>query len=254
MKPIHFFFIASAASLIIQSQAATTIIVNFAPNGQNGNGINEANFAQNGDLFSNGNIPGANPVSIGAINGPGGGGASTVGLPQFNSFTLTDTVSGATGEFDIVLSLTSNSTAAVNQIDRGGVGAAGVGNTLIDPTESITVSFEEIISTGAPVVGGSFEFTGFSSVFIGNATDTEAVSVNGINVTGLTTPGTIAGQTPTDLAALSSTITLEGVTGGVALSGVVADFEFVPIPEPSSFILMGLGGFLGCFTRRRCSI
>ena len=175
---------------------------------------------------------------------------------DFGPFTLTDGTTTQTFlSLEFVLSSTTNQGGTA--IQRGGVGAVGIlgGNpTLIDPNENLTIGAVILgpTSDGSPAL---FAFEGFSTVFFNNTTAGESVEVNGTTVTAT---AAAAGSLPLDNANVliamfaegsePTTLSINGVSGGVSLGGVEANF--VVIPEPSSVLLLGLSG-LALLRRRR---
>ena len=254
MKTTHMIAVMGAICSLPVAQAAS-VVISFAPNAFFPGGVNEANDVPNGSIFANSNagmnatIPSS--ISFGTTNGPGATGA------DFGPVTLTDVGSGTEQDFNIEITLSTNSTAAV-AINRGGVGAVGVfggsSPTLIDPGEQLTLSTITLIPVSGPSL---FQFDGFSSVFFGNTninagdpTLNEQATANGDLFTATATAGGTAFSQELELSSPSTTLTLEGETGGVSLNGVTAEFSLV-VPEPSSMSLLALGGLALVRRRRR---
>ena len=190
-------------------------------------------------------------------NAPVSFGFGRQGAADFGPFILTDgTTTQSFESLEFVLSSTTNQGGTA--IQRGGVGAVGIlgggNNTLIDPNENLTIGAVILgpTSDGSPAL---FAFEGFSTVFFNNTTAGESVAVNGTTVIAT---AEATGADPLDNADVltadfaegsePTTVSIIGVSGGVSLGGVQAEFSV--IPEPSSVLLLGLSG-LALLRRRR---
>ena len=228
---------------------AASVTISFAPNAFFAGGMNENTDVPNGSVFANSNssMPTPSAISFGTTNG---------GAADFGPVTLTDIGSGMSQDFNIEITLSTNNFAGGNTIQRGGVGAVGVegdNDTLIDPGEQLTLSTITLIPVSGPSL---FQFDGFSSVFFGNTnvdpddpTLNEQATANGELFTADAAVGGTDFSQELVLSSPSTTLTLEGVTGGVSLNGVTAEFSLVP--EPSSMSLLALGGLALVRRRRR---
>jgi len=172
MKKTHILALVGVAFSLPLAQAAS-VVLNLSSDANFG-GLNEnADGSGAGFTFSNTGAGNA-PVSFGFDRG---------GDADFGPFTLTDgTTTQSFDSLEFVLSSTTN--AAFNAIQRGGVGAVGVlgtGNTLIDPSENLTIGAVTLgpTSDGSPAL---FAFKGFSTVFFNNTAAGESVTVNGTTV------------------------------------------------------------------------
>ena len=245
MKKKHILPLVGVAFSLPLAQAAN-LVLNLSSDANFG-GLNEnADGSGAGFTFSN----------TGAGNAPVSFGFDRQGLADFGPFTLTDgTTTQSFESLEFVLSSTTN--AGGTAIQRGGVGAVGVAganNTLIDPDENLTIGAVILgpTSDGSPAL---FAFEGFRTVFFNNTSAGESVTVNGTTVTAT---GAAGGGDPLDDAGVltatfaagsePTTLSINGVSGGVSLGGVEANF--VVIPEPSSVLLLGLSG-LALLRRRR---
>ena len=247
MKKKHILTLVGVAFSLPLAQAAM-IVLNVSSDANFPGGLNEATDGSGaGFTFSN----------TGAGNAPVSFGVGRQGAADFGPFTLMDgTTTQSFESLEFVLSSTTNQGGTA--IQRGGVGAVGVAggtsNTLIEPNENLTISAVILgpTSDGSPAL---FAFEGFSTVFFNNTTANESVAVNGttviatgaaggaaaLNSEGVLTATFAPGSEPT-------TLSINGVSGGVSLGGVEANF--VVIPEPSSVLLLGLSG-LALLRRRR---
>ena len=230
--------LAQAASLVL-NLSSDAVFLGSLPETDDGSG--------GGFTFSNAGEDNA-PVSFGFGRG--------MMDADFGPFTLTDGTTTQTFE-SLTFQLSSTTNQGGTAIQRGGVGAVGIlGNnaTLIDPGENLTISAVTLgpTSDGSPAL---FAFEGFSTVFFNNTEDNESVAVNGTTVIATATAaGTTALDNGNVLTATfapgsePTTLSINGVSGGVSLGGVEANF--VVIPEPSSVLLLGLSG-LALLRRRR---
>ena len=246
MKKTHILTLVGVAFSLPMAQAAS-LVLNLA---------SDANFGGGLDVAADGSGGGFTFSNTGGGNAPVSFGFDRQDDADFGPFTLTDGTTTQT-----FVSLTFQLSSTTNQggtaIQRGAVGAVGVlGNnlTLIDPNENLTIS----AVTLGPTTDGSaalFAFEGYSAVFLNNTSAGESVTVNDtpfiatgeagggapLNSPGVLTVTFAAGSEPT-------TVSINGFSGGVSLGGVEA--QFVLIPEPSSVLLLGLGG-LALLRRRR---
>ena len=182
------------------------------------------------------------------------------GRGTFAPFTLIGidgTGATVTGTFTIAVTVTTSATVngitTTPDINRGGVGAPGVGGgNLINPGETFTVSNPILTSvSGAPA--SAFQFDGFTGIFVGAVDAGEEAIVNGgtpfePTLTGNSLLPTNATEDPFTPFALSPTATLGSSVGGFSFNGVEAQFSAV-VPEPSSVALLGLSGLV--LLRRR---
>ena len=250
MKKTHILTLVGVAFSLPLAQAASLVLNLSSDAVFLGSLAEDADGSGGGFTFSNTGEDNA-PVSFGFGRG--------MMDADFGPFTLTDGTTTQTFE-SLTFQLSSTTNQGGTAIQRGGVGAVGIlGNnaTLIDPGENLTISAVTLgpTSDGSPAL---FAFEGFSTVFLNNTAANESVTVNGTTVTVPATAAAIGGGVPLDdpgvLTATfapgsePTTVSIDGVFGGVSLGGVEA--QFVLIPEPSSVLLLGLGG-LALLRRRR---
>ena len=216
--------------LLSGAQAQDVVVVSFAPDATYNGGPNENSDGPNGSIFSN--ISGL-PISFGMGNG---------NAADFGPVTLTDVASGTTQDFNIEISVSTNNTTATNPVQRGGVGATGVSggttNTLIDPGETLTLGSINLIPVSGTLL---FRFDGYRSVFFGNTTSGESATANGETFTATSTAGGTSFNEELTLPALAPTIEIQGVSGGVSLNGITAQFSLntvvLPPEIPANFVV-----------------
>ena len=242
MKKTHILTLVGVAFSLPLAQAAN-VIINFTPNTQGTNQLNHDAEVASGTIFSTANTMGTSPISTGTGRGSLGG--------------VTISEGGFTGVFNISLQVDAMTpTVTATPVQRGGVGALGVeAGSGIGAEESLTIS-----NLTFDFVSGDdvFQFDGFSGIFIGNVTAGETAQLNGGDPFSPAADGSnqiLEGDPITSLGGLFSSVTLAGGTnvagtaaGSITLEGINAEFSV--IPEPSSVLLLGLGG-LALLRRRR---
>jgi len=126
--------------------AQQNVVINFVPNATFNGSLNENADHPNDTIFTSAGGAETAIISTGiTVDDTDSADFPNLmaGRGTFAPFTLTGIdADGATvtGTFTIEVTVTTNNTVAEFPIQRGGVGAPGVGNGTVDPGETITVS------------------------------------------------------------------------------------------------------------------
>ncbi len=170
--------------------------------------------------------------------------------PDIMLFTVSALDLAGDGSANDTVTATISIMGNTDNVRSGGTGDIGFGihggvNTRLDAGEILTFTVSSLSATFGSGQTDGVQFDGFSGLTMLSGGSGNMFTING----GAAETGSAA-----KTFAANTTLTVETTVNGTGntprVSDIVANFSSVPVPEPSSTALLGLGG-LSLLLRRR---
>ena len=250
MRTTSFAFVFSFALALMSASAHGDVLLDMNISWDGANPRQQGSTHASGVIFS---TSVANNTDRSIREGLGGN--VDVGT-ELAPIAWTDGAFSGTVHVSFNLSATGTPTAMLDagaEIVRGGRGAVGIGSDSgtdsVLGTDEGSLTLDTILIT--QVSGDAFTFDGITGVYLGNGSDGETATTNGVVTNNHQVGGATVAGGFNALTGLPTSIEVVATSGEISLNGVQLQITGITgVPEPTSFAMF-LGGGIGMLTMRR---